>query len=176
MKTQAMDKAKTRTKDCLYPFKTLLFEPGYPSTEQFQPIQDANGLPAGVKARIAFDSRVRIAKVSGYAVGERRPHTLQLSPRIHLYDSWFCGLLMHSCDPNVFFDTTDLELWTVQPIAPGTLPRATSVRALAKLASSAGSRARASAFARRCRPAWAMWSSACSMTLTAISASSMVAA
>lgn len=121
MKTQAMDKAKTRTKDCLYPFKTLLFEPGYPSTEQFQPIQDANGLPAGVKARIAFDSRVRIAKVSGYAVGERRPHTLQLSPRIHLYDSWFCGLLMHSCDPNVFFDTTDLELWTVQPIAPGTL-------------------------------------------------------
>lgn len=65
MKTQAMDKAKTSTKDCLYPFKTLLFEPGYPSTEQFQPIQDANGLPAGVKARIAFDSRVRIAKVSG---------------------------------------------------------------------------------------------------------------
>ncbi|MDF2795845.1 MAG: hypothetical protein K0S85_3598 [Pseudomonas orientalis] len=36
------------------------------------------------------------------------------------YDAWFCGLLQHSCNPNVFLDTTYLELWTVQPIAAGT--------------------------------------------------------
>ncbi|KRP42846.1 hypothetical protein SAMN04490190_3246 [Pseudomonas libanensis] len=121
MKTQAMDKAKTAVSNCLYPFKTLLVEQGYPSTEHFQIKRGAHGMTAGVMARIAFDSRVRIAQVSGYAVSDRRTHTLQLSPRIHLYDCWFCGLLQHSCNPNVFLDTTYLELWTVQPILAGSL-------------------------------------------------------
>ena len=121
MKTQAMDKAKTTVSGCLYPFKPLLIKDGYPSSEHFQVVQATDGTEAGVQARTAFDSRLRIAKVSGYAVSERRPHTLQLSPRIHLYDSWFCGLMRHSCNPNVFFDTTYLELWTVQPIAAGAL-------------------------------------------------------
>lgn len=121
MKTQAMDKAETVASDCLYPFKTLLVEHGYPSAKHFQAVQNANGTGAGIKARIAFDGRVRIAKVSGYAVSEPRLHTLQLSPRIHLHDCWFCGLLLHSCNPNVFFDTTYLELWTVQAVPAGAL-------------------------------------------------------
>jgi hypothetical protein len=120
MKTQAMDKAKTAANDCLYPFKTLLVEQGYPSYRHFQVMQGTGSTASGIKARVALEGRVRIAKVSGYAVSERRPHTLQLSPRIHLYDCWFCGLLRHSCNPNVFFDTTYLELWTVQPIRAGT--------------------------------------------------------
>ena len=135
MKTQAMDKAKTAVSACLYPFKTLLVEQGYPSTEHFQVQQDAHGMTTGVIARIAFDNRVRIAQVSGYAVSERRPHTLQLSPRIHLYDGWFCGLLQHSCNPNVFLDATYLELWTVQVIPAGsllTLDYATTEDALAR--------------------------------------------
>ncbi|MFV9652144.1 SET domain-containing protein-lysine N-methyltransferase [Pseudomonas marginalis] len=115
MKTQAMDQAKTVVGDGLYPFKTLLVEQGYPSAKHFKVERDGGG----VRARVGFDGRVRIARVSGYAVNERRPRTLQLSARIHLYDSWFCGLLRHSCNPNVFFDTTYLELWTVQPIPAG---------------------------------------------------------
>ncbi|MBM9488784.1 SET domain-containing protein-lysine N-methyltransferase [Pseudomonas sp. ICBG1301] len=121
MKTHAMDKAKASVNDCLYPFKTLLVEQGYPSAKQFKILHDIEGVGAGVKARVAFDARVRIAKVSGYAVSERRLHTLQLSSRIHLYDRWFAGLLMHSCNPNVFFDTTYLEVWTVQPLRAGTI-------------------------------------------------------
>lgn len=119
MKTQAMDKARTAASECLYPFKTLRIEQGYPSSEQFKVVRTANDAGGGIRARTALDGRTRIAIVSGYAVGERRLHTLQLSPRIHLYDCWFCGLLQHSCNPNVFFDTTYLELWTVQPIAAG---------------------------------------------------------
>ena len=115
MKTQAMDPAKTAVGDCLYPFKTLLVEQGYPSAKHFRVERDGGG----VRARVGFDGRVRIARVSGYAVNERRTRTLQLSARIHLYDSWFCGLLRHSCNPNVFFDTTYLERWTVQPIPAG---------------------------------------------------------
>ncbi|WP_168232478.1 SET domain-containing protein-lysine N-methyltransferase [Pseudomonas veronii] len=119
MKTHAMDKAKTVATDCLYPFATSLFERGYPSTRQFQVVRNRNGDPTGIKARVAFDSRTRIAKVSGYALSERRQHTFQISSRIHLYDRWFCGLLRHSCSPNVYFDTHYLELWAVVPIAVG---------------------------------------------------------
>ncbi|OPA97677.1 SET domain-containing protein-lysine N-methyltransferase [Pseudomonas fluorescens] len=121
MKTQSMDKANNAVSDCLYPFKTLLIEHGYPSTELFRVVPTATDKAGGIKARRALDERIRIAKVSGYAVGERRLHTLQLSPRIHLYDCWFCGRLQHSCNPNVFFDTTYLELWTLVPIAAGAL-------------------------------------------------------
>ncbi|WP_300627608.1 SET domain-containing protein-lysine N-methyltransferase [Pseudomonas sp.] len=120
MKTRATDKAKAAVFDCLYPFKTLVIDQGYPSTEHFQIVQNTDGTAVGIKARVAFDSRMRIARISGYAVSEQRPYTLQLSPRIHLYDSWFCGLLQHSCNPNAFLDTTYLELWTVQPIPAGT--------------------------------------------------------
>ena len=90
MKTRAMDKAKTAVNDCLYPFKTLLVEQGYPSTEHFEVKQEAEGVAARVMARVAFESRMRIAQVSGYAVSERRPHTLQLSPRIHLFGLQEC--------------------------------------------------------------------------------------
>jgi hypothetical protein len=57
--------------------------------------------------------------VSGYALGERRQHTFQISSRIHLYDRWFCGLLRHSCSPNVYFDIHYLEVWTLEAITAG---------------------------------------------------------
>lgn len=121
MKTRAMDKAKAAVNDGLYPFETLQVEQGYPSTAQFKVVRYPNGKRGGIKARIDFDSRLRIALVSGYAVSERRSHTLQLSSRIHLYDSWFCGLIRHSCKPNVLLDTTYMELWTLNTITAGSL-------------------------------------------------------
>lgn len=121
MKTQAMDKAKTATSDCLYPFATLLTEHGYPSARDYQVVQVRQGYGMGIRTRVAFDRRRCIARVSGHALSERRLHTLQVSSRIHLYDPWFAGLLSHSCNPNVFLDITYLELWSVQDIAAGTL-------------------------------------------------------
>ena len=119
MKTHAMDKAKTAANDCLYPFATSLLERGYPSPRQFRVVRNRNGTPTGIKARVAFDSRTCIAKVSGYALGERRQYTFQISSRIHLYDRWFCGLLRHSCSPNVYFDIHYLEVWTLEAITAG---------------------------------------------------------
>lgn len=120
MKTQAMDQAKTAVSECLYPFKSKLGK-GYPSSEHFEVVQSSDGVGPGIKARRAFDSRVCIAKISGYALSERRLHTLQLSSRIHLYDCWFSGLFSHSCTPNVFLDLHYLEVWTLQEIPAGTL-------------------------------------------------------
>ncbi|MCK6186118.1 MULTISPECIES: SET domain-containing protein-lysine N-methyltransferase [unclassified Pseudomonas] len=118
MKTQAMDKAKNAVSECLYPFQ---LGSGYPTTQQFALVQTPDGKGAGIQARVAFDSRVRIAKVSGYALSERRLHTLQLSSRIHLYDCWFSGMFLHSCTPNVFLDLHYLEVWTLREICVGDL-------------------------------------------------------
>ncbi|BDB17494.1 hypothetical protein cym2001_08590 [Pseudomonas sp. CYM-20-01] len=120
MKTQAMDKAKTAASDCLYPFKSKLGK-GYPTRKQFEVVHNIAGVGVGIKASMAFDSRVCIAKISGYALSERCLHTLQLSSRIHLYDCWFSGLLSHSCKPNVFLDLHYLEVWTLHEIMAGTL-------------------------------------------------------
>ena len=120
MKTQAKDKAETAVSDCLYPFKPTLGK-GYPSSEKFEVVLNIEGVGVGIRARTAFDSRVCIAKVSGYALSERRLHTLQLSSRTHLYDCWFSGLFSHSCKPNVFLDLHYLEVWALRDIRPGEL-------------------------------------------------------
>ncbi|MGZ9708161.1 SET domain-containing protein-lysine N-methyltransferase [Pseudomonas sp. GNP013] len=122
MKTRAMDKAirANSDDDCLYPFTTTLAEYGYPSNRQFEMVYDKAGEIMGVKSRVAFDSRTLIARVFGYALGECRQHTFQISGRIWLYDPWVCGQLHHACHPNTYFDTSYLELWSVMPIAAGT--------------------------------------------------------
>ena len=121
MKTQAMEDAPADAMDCLYPFADLLGKKGYPSRRQFDVVRTRNRRGTGIKTRVAFDSRILMAKISGYALGERHLHTLQISSRIHLYDPWFSGLILHSCDPNLFLDISELELWSVQAIRPGTL-------------------------------------------------------
>ncbi|ARB25845.1 SET domain-containing protein-lysine N-methyltransferase [Pseudomonas tolaasii] len=120
MNTQAMDKATDGDNDSLYPFATALAESGYPSTRQFEVVRDQNGEIVGIKSRVDFDSRTLIAKVFGYALNDCRPHTFQISTRIRLYDPWFCGQLHHSCEPNLYFDTAYLELWSVVAIAANT--------------------------------------------------------
>lgn len=115
-----MDKASSPENDCLYPFAAALAECGYPSARQFEVVRDQNGETVGIKSRVDFDSRMLIAKVFGYALNDCRPHTFQISTRIRLYDPWFCGQLHHSCEPNLYFDTAYLELWSVQPIATNT--------------------------------------------------------
>ncbi|MEO8491354.1 MULTISPECIES: SET domain-containing protein-lysine N-methyltransferase [unclassified Pseudomonas] len=122
MKTQAMDTATSADSenDSLYPFATTLVESGYPSMRQFEVVRDQNGETVGIKSRVDFDNRSLIARVFGYALNDCRPHTFQISTRIRLYDPWFCGQLRHSCEPNLYFDTAYLQLWSVMPIAANT--------------------------------------------------------
>jgi hypothetical protein len=49
----------------------------------------------------------------------RSRHTRQLAPDVHVYDPRFCGLLRHSCDPNVFLDMSELWLWALKDIQKG---------------------------------------------------------
>jgi hypothetical protein len=102
---------------CLYPYIEISTADGYPSNETLSVIQTDDGRGAGIAARKAFKRGEFISRVSGHLLSTRRLHTLQINDNVHLYDPYFSGLLLHSCDPNVLLNMADLELWALKDIA-----------------------------------------------------------
>ncbi|WP_205974851.1 SET domain-containing protein-lysine N-methyltransferase [Paraburkholderia sp. Tr-20389] len=110
-----------RSETCLYPFVELSDRDEYPDGTKFEVIHTHDGRGAGIRTRTPFERGERLCKVSGQIVASRRLHTLQINENVHLYDPHFTGLLLHSCDPNVFLNMVDMELWALKHIEPGEL-------------------------------------------------------
>lgn len=106
---------------CLYPFSELDIESGYPTAARFEIVHTEDGRGAGIRVLTPFSRGQLVSRVSGQVIGSRRLHTLQITPNAHLYDPYFCGLLLHSCNPNVFLDMTQFELWALRDISAGEL-------------------------------------------------------
>ena len=105
----------------LYDFQPLHLCHGYPTADCFEVVQTTDGRGMGVRTLTSFRRGDMICKISGIVINERRLHTLQITPHSHLYDPYFSGLLLHCCDPNVFLDMSDFELWAIKDIAAGKL-------------------------------------------------------
>jgi hypothetical protein len=116
MKTQAMDKAKPLPMTASIPLRHRC-SARLPLDRQFKWCATAT---AGTGSRRASRLTAECALPRCQATPSRAaPHTFQISSRIHLYDRWFCGLLRHSCSPNVYFDIHYLEVWTLEAITAG---------------------------------------------------------
>jgi uncharacterized protein len=102
----------------LYPDSFALGE-GYPTDADVEVSRQEDGKGLGVYARHLFPRGYRICRISGMVVHEIRQHTLQISSTSHLYDPYFTGFLLHSCDPNTFLDMQRFELWAIKDIQPG---------------------------------------------------------
>jgi hypothetical protein len=46
-------------------------------------------------------------------------HTVQKSRGVHIYDEWFTGLVLHSCDPNTYFDQEEETFVAIKEISSG---------------------------------------------------------
>lgn len=103
----------------IYPFAELPLRLGFPSRDDFEIICDARQSAIAVATLREFPRISRICRISGHLLPYRSRHTRQLAPGIHVYDPRFCGLLGHSCDPNVFLDMSELWLWAVKDIKKG---------------------------------------------------------
>ncbi|WP_445180927.1 SET domain-containing protein-lysine N-methyltransferase [Pseudomonas sp. McL0111] len=103
----------------IYPFAGLPVRLGFPSSIDFEIVQQSPNAAAGVVARRAFLRVTRMCRISGQLLPYRCRHTRQLLAGIHIYDPRFCGLLEHSCDPNVFLDMSELWLWALRDIHKG---------------------------------------------------------
>ncbi|WP_214512438.1 lysine methyltransferase [Pseudomonas brassicacearum] len=119
MTTFITDRACSQHRDCIYPEKQLSTRLGYPSVRDFEVHQTTDGRGHGIIARKPFAPMTRMCRVSGLLVNRRRLHTLQILPDVHMYDPRFAGLLLHSCNPNVFLDMSELWLWSLARIDEG---------------------------------------------------------
>ena len=119
MKSHALHGTLAPTPDGVYPFAELPVRLGFPSRADFEIIDNADGSPAAIAALRDFPRISRICRASGHLLPYRCRHTRQLAPGIHVYDPRFCGLLRHSCDPNVFLDMSELWLWALKDIKTG---------------------------------------------------------
>lgn len=91
---------------------------GYPTEDDFVVARQELGKGYGVYARRPFQRGYRVCRISGTIVHQVMQHTLQISVDAHLYDPYFTGFLLHSCDPNVFLDMDRFELWAMKDILP----------------------------------------------------------
>lgn len=103
----------------VYPFAELPLELGFPSLADFEILKNRTGKAVAAVALREFPRISRICRVSGHLLPYRCRHTRQLVPGVHVYDPRFCGLLRHSCDPNVFLDLSELWLWALKDIRKG---------------------------------------------------------
>lgn len=74
-----------------------------------------------VLARTGFRAGAWIARFDGVTVSYMTQHSLQKSPRLHLVDLFFAGLLAHACEPNAVLDMDRQNLHALRDIAPGTV-------------------------------------------------------
>lgn len=107
--------------ESLYPFNELKPVDGYPTTTDFEVAHTQDGRGYGIRTLKPFRRGQMITRISGHILSSRRLHTLQITPRSHLYDPHFTGMLLHSCSPNVCLDMAEFELWALKDIAAGEL-------------------------------------------------------
>jgi len=119
MNIHAMAQSASRDTEGIYPFAGLPVRLGFPSSVDFEIIQDEHGTPTAVAARREFLHTHRMCRVSGQLLPYRCRQTRQLLTGIHIYDPRFCGLIEHACDPNVFLDMSELWLWALKDIHRG---------------------------------------------------------
>lgn len=119
MNSHALQARQSWDEQGVYPFAALPVRLGFPSSRDFEVMHDDAGIATGVVARRDFLRISRMCRVSGQLLPYRCRQSRQLQLGIHLYDPRFCGLLEHSCNPNVFLDLSELWLWSLIDILSG---------------------------------------------------------
>ena len=102
----------------LYPH-TFGENPLFPQACDFAVVPKDNNYGFGVLTYRSFNPGDLLAVVSGEIVADIRQHTLQISRRRHMYDPYFTGYLLHSCDPNVSLDMKKMTITALKEIEQG---------------------------------------------------------
>lgn len=103
----------------LYPH-TFGDNPLYPQATDFEVVHKSSNAGFGVIARRAFKRGEVLAVMHGDVVSDIRQHTLQISPDRHLFDPYFSGYFLHSCDPNISLDMEKLTVTALRNIPADT--------------------------------------------------------
>jgi uncharacterized protein len=88
----------------------------HPKSTDFSVVQKDDNTGFGVISYRSFKANEVLAHVSGEVVSDIRQHTLQIARNKHLYDPYFTGYLLHSCNPNVSLNMKRLTLTALRDI------------------------------------------------------------
>ncbi len=92
-------------------------DPLFPKHSDFSVVHKDELAGRGVICYRTFQKGEVIARMAGYIVHDIRQHTLQLSPKLHLYDPYFSGFFLHSCSPNISLNMNELTVTALEDIA-----------------------------------------------------------
>lgn len=99
----------------LYP-ETYGNNPAFPQAADFEVVYKDEMSGMGVICYRAFSRGEVIARMSGEVINEIRQHTLQISSEQHLFDPYFSGYFLHSCDPNISLDMRNMTVTALRDI------------------------------------------------------------
>lgn len=93
-------------------------DPLFPHSRDFQVIDKDDLVGKGVISFRAFQKGDLIARMTGERISVIRQHTLQIDADTHLFDTYFSGYFLHSCDPNISLNMRDMTVTALKHIAP----------------------------------------------------------
>lgn len=94
-------------------------DPLFPQSTDFSVVFKDEMTGLGVVSYRSFRAGEVIAKMAGEVVEDIRQHTLQISPREHLFDTHFSGYFLHSCEPNISLDMSSMLVTALRDISAG---------------------------------------------------------
>ena len=90
--------------------------PLFPHKDDFEVIMKNDQSGMGVVTYKDFNKGELVAKLAGDFIHDIRQHSLQIDDTTHLYDVYFSGYFLHSCDPNISLDMKNLTVHALRPI------------------------------------------------------------
>ena len=91
-------------------------DPLFPKSTDFEVVFKDDSSGKGVICYREFRRGDIIARMSGEVIDEIRQHTLQIDSEKHLFDPYFSGYFLHSCDPNISLDMNRLTVTALHDI------------------------------------------------------------
>ena len=93
-------------------------DPFFPGSEDFRLIRKDDHSGMGIITFKRFNKGDLVAHLAGEIVHDIRQHSLQIDADKHLYDTFFCGYFLHSCDPNITVNMKNLTVHALRDIEP----------------------------------------------------------
>ena len=93
--------------------------PLFPQNGDFEVVVKDGNSGMGVISYRSFNKGDLVAHMAGEVINEIRQHSLQIDETRHLYDTYFSGYFLHSCDPNITLDMKNLTVHALRPIKAG---------------------------------------------------------
>ncbi len=102
----------------LYPksFGDAPVHPHNPQGSDFAVVLKSKEAGNGVITLRSFRRHDVLAVMNGERIAEIRQHTLQIEPNLHLFDPYFSGCFLHSCEPNISLDMHRLTVTALHDI------------------------------------------------------------